>query len=408
MVEIRPFRGYRYNLDRVGDISRVIAPPWDVIDSRMEGQLLSSSPFNIIKLISKNCSPGDVKEKFDRWIEDGILKQDIDEGFYFIKHRFRWMGKEYTRKGFFALLRLEDFTTGNVIPHEKIFEKHSINRYYLIERCRVNFSPVFMLYQDESYGIEKIVDNNNSSTVVSEGFISESERFEFGVITGNEDIRCIKNIVSLCNLIIADGHHRYNAALKYYKDNPAPENGFVLIFLVNINSPDVLILPTHRYIPSGASFIDNMETFKRYFNITEVSGLEKIHRLMAEETKNIFGVYEDDRFFVIVLKDMDDVKEHLSQKFSDKVMVLDTVILHEFIFPFILKTEPQDVVIYHQSPEYLIDEYKKKKSGVIFFLNPISKKHFLDVCFSGELMPQKTTYFYPKVPSGLVIYKFGK
>lgn len=404
MVEIKPFRGLRYNPDRVDDISKVIAPPWDVIDDSMELQLRSISPFNVVNLISKNCNPENVKETFEMWLKDGILIEEREESFYFMKHRFKWMGKEFTRKGLFTILRLEDFKTGNVIPHERIFEKYSTNRYRLIEKCRTNFSPVLMLYQDASFTVEKIIEG---MPALSTGQIRNGEAFEFGRITDNKNIKIIKEVISQGNLIIADGHHRYNAALKYYKDNPASENSFILVFLVNINSPDVLILPTHRYITSDISFLNRMDLFKKYFSVREVHNLNTMSGILIEGEENTFGIYERGRFYIIVLKDINPVKEKLSDRFSNRWKTLNTVILHEFILPYIFNTQP-DEVIYHQTPEYLLEEYKKRNTGVIFFLNAVSKKQFLDICLSGELMPQKTTYFYPKVPSGLVIYKFGR
>ncbi|HOL21445.1 MAG TPA: DUF1015 domain-containing protein [bacterium] len=404
MVEIRPFCGYRYNPDKVKDISGAIAPPWDVIDSHMEKHLKEISPVNIINLISKNCKPEDVKQKFDEWIENGILIRDMKEGFYFMKHRFIWMEREFIRKGFFTLLRLEDFSTGNVIPHERIFEKYSTNRYQLIQKCRANFSPVLMLYQDNSFAVEKII---GKSSVITEGHTLDKEKFEFGRIAEGDDIECIKETVSKGTLIIADGHHRYSAALQYYKDNPSPENRFVLVFLININSPEVLILPTHRYIPYDISFINCLDIFRRYFHITEVPDLKTMYEMQNSEKNNTFGVYENNRFYIIELKDINDIKQYLSDRFSDRWIALDTVLLHEFILPHIFDSQPQEV-IYHQSPEYLLEEYKKRNSGVIFFLKAVNKQHFLDICFNGELMPQKTTYFYPKVPSGLVIYKFDR
>jgi len=307
MVEISPFRGYRYNPDRVKEIDRVIAPPWDVIDNGMERYLRELSPVNIINLISKNCNPDDVKKKFDEWISNEILISDIEKGFYFVKHHFIWMGQEFTRKGFFTLLRIEDFTTGNVIPHEKIFEKYSTNRYQIIQRCRTNFSPVLMLYQDNSFAVEGIIEQ---SSVISKCYTVDRELFEFGRIVKSEDINTIKDIVSKGNLIIADGHHRYSAALKYYKDNPSLENSFVLVFLINIDAPEVLILPTHRYLPSSVSFIDKMDVFKKYFYITEVTDVKTIYKIMDREESNALGVYESDRFYAITLRDINDVKKN--------------------------------------------------------------------------------------------------
>lgn len=404
MVEINPFRAYRYNDSRIKEISDVIAPPWDIIDKSLERHLTESSPFNIINLISKSYTPHNVKENFNKWITDGVLTQDEEDGFYFMKHNFKWMEKNFTRKGFFAILRLEDFKTGKIIPHERIFENYSINRYQLIKTCKANFSPIFMLYQDTSFTVEEIMDKTPLTSI---GHTADKEMFEFGRILNNKDIQSIKGTVSQGNLIIADGHHRYNAALRHYIDHPTSENSFVLVFMVNINSPDVLILPTHRYIPSEVSFTASIDTFRRYFHIREAADLKTISHTLNGEKSNAFGVYENSRFYIITLKNINDVKEHIAGNFSDKWITLDTALLHEFVLPYLFDRQPKEI-IYHQQPEYLMDEYKKRNSGVIFFLKAVDKQHFIDISFNKELMPQKTTYFYPKVPSGLVIYKFDE
>jgi uncharacterized protein (DUF1015 family) len=393
MVDIKPFRGYIYNTERGRDISSVIAPPWDVITAEDEGFLRSRSSYNIIRLISGSAEPSDVKKLFSDWIKEKVIVQDKKEVFYFSRCRFRWMGKSFVRTGIFALLHLEDFSSGNVIPHEKVFEKHHKNRYKLIERCRANFSPVFMLYQDRAHLIEKIVD---SSTVVSEGKIEDNNHVDFGRISGSEDVSLIKSVLTPCKLIIADGHHRYQAALQFYKDNPDARNSYVLIFLVNIESPELLILPTHRYIPSDVSFIEKKNTFEKYFGVEKVPSANVMFEDMQQEKgTRSFGVYEKGEFYTVRM--LGNPSSHWQS--------LDTVVLHNYILPQIMKTDG-DEILYHQSSEHLLKEYRKTNNGVIFFLKPVDKQQFLNICLSGKVMPQKTTYFYPKVPSGLVVHMF--
>ncbi len=393
MVEIKPFRGYTYNPTRVQDISSVIAPPWDVVNSKDEESLRTLSEWNIIHIISGSADPLHSKSLFEKWIREEILVQDKEESFYFSRHHFKWLGKSFLRRGIFALLHIEDFSSGNIIPHEKIFEKYYTNRYKLIEKCRANFSPVFMLYDDETFLIEKIIDD---SAVASVGRIGEKEYVDFGRIRGTEEISRIKSLLTPGKLIIADGHHRYQGALQYYKDNPDVKNGFILVFLVNIKSPQLLILPTHRYIPSGVSFIENKSAFEKDFDIERVPSADTMFARMQQSNGiKSFGIYEKGMFYIIRMR----------ENFFSGWESLDTVILHNFIFAKILRTEG-DGILYHQSTEYLLKEYRKTGRGVIFFLNPVEKKQFLEFCIDGHLMPQKTTYFYPKVPSGLVINRF--
>lgn len=403
MAEIKPFRGYTYNREKIKDISGVIAPPWDVIDAEAEKRLRSLSPWNVIHLISGGADPAQVKELFERWIEQGVLVRESEECFYYGRHRFSWQGKSFVRKGVFALLRLEDFGAGSVIPHEKVFEKYHTNRYRLMEKCRANFSPVFMLYRDDSRKIENLIE---SSVPDAEGMMGEGDSFAFGRIKGENNISTVKELLSSGKLIIADGHHRYQAALRYYKDNPAPENSFVLVFLANIESPELLVMPTHRYVTPDVSFAGNKPFFEKYFDVEDVSSPEAMfERMKKEERAGVFGVYEKGKFYVISLRDLSDVRKYAGEDVSDMWLSLDTVILHSFILEGILKPGA-DGLFYHQSAEYLLKEYGKRKTGVIFFLKPVGKKQFADICLNGELMPQKTTYFYPKVPSGFVINKF--
>ncbi len=403
MVEIRPFRGYTYNLKKVEGISSVIAPPWDVVDADGEKSLRALSDRNVINLISSGADPSHVRDTFEKWIADEVLVRDEKESFYFGSHRFEWMGKAFERKGVFALLRLQDFSSENVIPHEKVFEKYHTNRYKLIEKCRANFSPIFMLYRDKSRAIDGIIDG---ASVSVEGSMGGGDEIGFGRIAGGDEIKQIKDLLSSGKLIIADGHHRYQGALQYYKDNPGAENAFVMVFLVNVESPELLILPTHRYIRSGVSFLDNMTSFEKYFGVEKIPSLDAMAFAMRQDDKaKIFGVYEKGEFFALRLKDPEKIKKYMPEGLSMQWRMLDTVILHNFIFARMLNAENPEL-FFHQSPEYLMNEYRRTNSGVIFFLNPVSKKQFADICFSGELMPQKTTYFYPKVPTGLVINKF--
>lgn len=403
MVQINSFKGYLYNTDITGNISRVIAPPWDVIDDEAEEKLYSSSEWNVIKIISQKISPPDANSSFQEMINKNILIQDKTASFYYLKHSFFHNGEVIERLGTFALLKIEDFQKGNIIPHEHVFEKYHTNRYKLIKECHANFSPVFMLYNDKENKLEDII---GRTPTFLEGNLN-GDKLKFGRIDNPEDIKIVTDTINSKKLFIADGHHRYQAAFRFFTDNPDEKNSRLLIFLSNLNSPGLMILPTHRYLPYDVSFADNLHMFEKYFLVEKVGGLEDMSKKMLNNLKkHIFGVYEKNNFYLITLKeDKNIIQSSNNNGHSEEWLSLDNVLLQNIIFDKILQLSGKEI-FYSASAEYLLNEYSIRKKGVIFFVNPISKESFLKISLNGEKMPQKSTYFYPKVPTGLVIHKF--
>ncbi|MGC8976731.1 MAG: DUF1015 family protein [Candidatus Ratteibacteria bacterium] len=393
MVEIKPFKAYIYNLDKIGEISKVLSPPWDLINEEIERKLLLLSDFNIAKLIRKENEPQEVLRNLNRWIEDRILIEDNDRFFYFLKGNFEYEGKKYERKGIFAILKIEDFDKKNIIPHEKIFEKYSYNRYKLIEKCKSNFCPIFMVYQDKSFKIEEIIEKGN---VFTKGFMN-NEKFVFGRIEKKQDIEKIEEIFKEKVVFIADGHHRYNASLMFYKNNPDEKNGYVLVYLSNIESDGVMILPTHRYIPCDVDLnFDN-----KFVDVFKMNELKEVEESLKEKEERKIGMFYKGNFYILRLKNYEKFFER-----ENLYLKLDTFLLDNFLIKNFVKVRENVEFLYHSSKEYLLEEYEKRKKGVIFFLNPVEKELFIEICLNGKIMPHKSTYFYPKVPSGLVIYKF--
>ena len=392
MVEIYPFKGLIYNIEKIKNISYVISPPWDMINDEIERKLLALSDFNIVKLIYKENYPEYVNEIFKKWIEDKILIEEEKECFYFLKGNFEYDGKIYKRSGIFGILKIEDFEKGNIIPHERIFQKYSDNRYKLLEKCRANFCPVFMLYKDKRFEIEGIIEKYG---FLFKGNIN-NENFEFGKIERQSDIEKIKDFFKKKIVFIADGHHRYFASLNFYKNNPDEKNSFILVYLSNIESEGVLILPTHRYIPCDVEL--NFD--KEFFDISEVENLKEVEKKMKSNERAI-GMFYNEKFYVLKIKNYENfLNDDLS------LTKIDTYILDNFIIKNFVKINEDVEFLYHSSKGFLLNEYKKRKKGVIFFLNPVEKDVFMEVCLNGKIMPAKSTYFYPKVPSGLIIYKF--
>lgn len=392
MIEFKPFKGFIYNLEKIKDICNVISPPWDLINQEIKEKLLSICEYNIVKLITIENNPDQVLNFFDFWVKNEILIQEEKEYFYFLKTAFEYDGRIYKRSGIIGILKLEDFETKKIIPHEKIFQKYSDNRYKLIEKCRANFCPVFMLYQDKNFLLDDMIEKGKVYT----RFKFNSENLEFGKIEEIEHVEIIKNFFKDKKIFIADGHHRYNASLMFYKNNPEPKNAYILVYLTNIESEGVLILPTHRYIP-----VDVEINFKQKdIKIIEKPNFESMKEQMEKGQREI-GMFYNEKFYTLNLN------EYIKKINADSdYKKIDTFIVDNYLLKDFVKIKGETEFLYHSSKVYLLKEYEKRKKGVIFFLNPVKKNSFIEICLKGKIMPPKSTFFFPKVPSGLVIYKF--
>lgn len=407
MANIQPFSGFRYNKKLIGDLGTVLAPPWDVINQNQQADLVQCSPYNIIHLIARNADPKKVKTILRKWRSDSILVSDKEAGFYYLKHTFTYQGDQLTRQGIFGLLELEDFSSGNIIPHENIFPEQRDNRYRLIEECRANFSPVFLLYQDPDRIMEKIkLDLAESSETKFNG-----DHLQFLRITGKNIIQEITGFFGDRKLFIADGHHRYQAALKFYQNNPSPENKYVLVYLAGLGSPELIICPTHRYLLTAESLEERRPDLEKFFEVQKVDSQAEMFKRMRQTKDNLsrFGICDCKNFFVLILKNRNYIQDYLPAGHSEIYRFLDVVILHEVILKQILGWREAGTgkeIEYERDAEKLLEKQRKNKKGLIFFLNPVPQEQLLAIINNHEVMPHKSTYFFPKVPSGLVLHLF--
>ncbi len=404
MVNIKPFRGYLYDEQKVGSRDTVISPPWDIIDDALYADLLARSPFNIIRLIAKTADPAEVKKTFDGWRTEGVLAKDGQPGFYHLTHAFSYQGKVFERTGLFALLELEDLKAGKVIPHEYVFEKQMDNRFRLIDACRANFSPIFMLYQDRDGTVDTLARRTPADFTTR----LEDDTLTVRRITRPDDIAACAAVLAADRLFIADGHHRYQAALNVYRHDPAPENKYVLVYCSPIDSPALIICPTHRYV-EGISLEEKRPQLAEFFDITQADRPESMFTRMEPDgrIRKKFGVWSGDQFHLLSLKDERKLLPRLPGGHADAWKLLDTVILHQFILKEIYGLDEDRKYFYDRNTEAVLAKCRPGANGMAFFLNPVTAEEFRQTVLHGEVMPQKSTFFFPKVPTGIVIHKFG-
>lgn len=431
MVQIAPFRGILYNQKKIRELSKVIAPPYDVITPEERERLYRKSPYNVVRLIlSQEPDPyGSVARLFEGWRAEGIFVRDDKPALYFLSHRFSDSeGKTRERLGFIALAQIEDFSTGAIRPHEKTLAAPKEDRLRLMLACHANLSPIFALYAHPKQTI------NNAMTEQARGVPPTLEVKEDGGgicllwrISDPEVIRLAQREMAEQPLLIADGHHRYEAALNYrnrLREQRGSRSGreafnYVMMYFANMNDDGLVILPTHRLVRSfpPIPFQKLEEELQKYFYLEPYPKTAEGQRWFLRALKSggkkrhMIGAsfMRDPRYLILRLKSKR-IMQRLAKDLSDPLRDLDVSALHLLILAHILGIPPEeqvkgDVISHSQDEEKVLKAVDKGDYQAAFILNPPKPEEILAVVQRGEKMPQKSTYFYPKVISGLVINK---
>lgn len=408
MVMVVPFCGVRYNADKVGVLDFVFAPPYDVISPQEQNELYEKNPYNVIRLI---LSKGEGDEKyikaadtFRRWINEGVLIKDKEPCIYPYYQEFNEDGNVVTRKGFIAAVRLEDFSSKMIIPHERTFVGPKLDRLKLTTACRANLSPVFAIYTDPEGVVEKAIEERLTKNPIVDAPSGDSVRNYLWKVSDDDLLSEIKSMMLGGVLLIADGHHRYETALEYRtiqrkRFNVISEDKdyeYVMMYLSRVEGEGLVIKPTHRVVKNLGPFDteDFLQKLRNKFNIEKVPFNEGISTLNHQE----FAIVTNDSDFIFKFSS----KESLSVRYKN----LGVMLLHGEVFGEIINEEKADI-LYTKSVEEVVRLVRTGDYKLGFILPPVRAKDLYEVTLSGEKMPHKTTYFYPKLLSGLVFHLLG-
>jgi uncharacterized protein (DUF1015 family) len=431
MVRIAPFRGIFYNQKKVRDLSKVIAPPYDVISKEEQEKLYKKSPYNFVRLdlSQESDSYSAVAQLLGEWQSQGILERDETPAIYFSSHRFKLKsGEQKIRQGFFALTELQDFSSGDIRPHEKTLDAPKEDRLKLLLACHAQLSPIFALYAQPKPSINRLL------AVAVEGvppFIDveqdNGDQCKLWRITDPALIHKVQQEMKGQQLLIADGHHRYEATLKYRdqmrcehpQSNGREAFNYIMAYFANINDDNVVILPTHRLLRgfTHKPFLELEEALQTYFYVEQhpktpegkVSFLKalktaaKKHRVIGASFKR------DPRYLILRLKNKR-IMQRLAKDLSAPLRELDVSTLHLLILEHILGMTPEqqvsgDTIRYSQDEETVLQSLEKEDFQAAFILNATKAEEIQSIVAAGEKMPQKSTYFYPKLSSGLIVNK---
>ncbi len=421
MATIKPFRGIRYNQTKV-NINTVVAPPYDVITQEQQNGYYDIDAYNIVRLIlgREEDRYSSAAKTFSEWQEQNILLRDSVPALYPLVQTFTAAnGAAVQRKGFIALCHLEEFEKGIVLPHEKTLSKAKEDRFKLFKATNSNFSQIFGLYSDLEKKIDALI-NPVHATAATIDVTFEQVRNQLWTITDETTIANIASLIEPKQILIADGHHRYETALAYRdlcKSQNPNHNGaelynYVMMFFTNLDDEGLVIFPTHRVIHSLAKFEWNtlLATLQQYFDVHVYPTPAMMMNALNGQSKFSYGIVSQgsSKFFVIILKDAALLDVLITAHLPKEVKELEVVLLHQYMLGKLLdiSVEAQEKKLnihYLQKVEECVDEIARGVSQIAFFVKPTRIEQVRAVAKSGNTMPQKSTFFFPKLISGLVL-----
>ena len=417
MPEIHPFKGWRFNTNIVGDISQVIAPPYDVINKADQAELYDRSPYNYVRIIL-NSSTGmerysKAAKTFSEWKKNDILKQDTDSSIYLLCQTFHQDEQQIERTGFITKLKITKLG-GDVLPHEQTISKHINDRYNLMKTTKANTGQIFMSYRDQTRTVESIQQSYKDETPLIEAVL-DGIQYRLWRLTDEGQINTIQDVLAGKNAIIADGHHRYKTAYQYAQDHPEINGSDrVMVTLVNAYNDGMHVLPTHRIV-CGKPIDDDrfIDKIKGLFDIEKIPSaaelLNEMDQRCASNTINLGVLTRVGNAYLLSYKGED----NWSSDLSTASQALDVNVLHQLILEPVcgIDTRNQDDLghlAYVRGNEPPMEMIKNVSDyDFVFFVNPPDLDQIFEVAEIGETMPQKSTYFYPKVYSGLVMASIG-
>lgn len=422
MAEIKTFKALRFT-DKAGDIAKNVCPPYDIISDSGRVKYLNDSPYNIIRLeLPKGENPyDDAGKTLKKWLDDGILAQDEKEGLYIYEEEFEAYDKKYTIRGMICLVKLEEFSAGVVLPHEETLSKAKNDRFNLMSATYCNFSQIYSMYIDDTNEISAKVNEIGNRTPDVEFKSDDGITQRLWVSQNDADNEYITSRFKDKQLYIADGHHRYETALNFKKKmleegtvvSDADGGNYVMMFLIDIDNPGLVIFPTHRLVRDLENYDENrtVEGIKKYFDVEKINGIEKMSETLRNSSdKRTYAYYTGkDYYYLCRLKDDAVVKQKLPEK-SEAYCSLDVTALHTLILEEAFGIDKENManqknLTYTRDFDEAIEKVKDGTFQCSFILNSTKIHQIKDVALAGEKMPQKSTYFYPKLITGLVMNK---
>jgi len=441
MAEVAPFRGLRYNRKKVPNLAEVVIPPYDVISPEEQERFHQTSPYNMINLELGKATPADTEKDnphtragryMDEWQERKILIRDEQPAIYYYEMDYSLSPKDLqTRYGFLCALRLEDFSSGGVRPHEKTFSRVKQERLGLMHECHANLSPVFALYSDPEQEVDHALRSGREAEPIIRIEDNQGLKHRLWRVRDLDVLQRVRELMRDKVIYIADGHHRYETALTYRNEQrsrfesagPRASFEYIMMYLSNLNQGGLTILPTHRLLRHLKAW--NPESFiagaKEFFDISRYEAGEegewkwRTDLEAGKEQKDIvigFASRGADELCLLKAR-RDAVGRFLADmKLPRPLQRLDVEVLDQVILKRLMGLE-KDFLANEKNIHFrhdLLHGLSELRTGGFdagFFINPTRIEQVQEVASTGLIMPHKSTYFYPKVGSGMVIHSLA-
>lgn len=418
MAFISAFKGLRFK-EQAGDIKELVCPPYDIISAQQKADFIAKNPNNVIRL---ELPEGDdpylsAANTLNEWLSKGIVGCDEKDTVYVYEEEFEYEGQKKKITGIVCRVKVHEFSEGIILPHENTLSKAKEDRFNLMKATGCNFSQIYSLYNDDG-STQKTLDEITSSKPVCEFPDMEGVIQRLWCVTDEETIKALVSQFNDRKLFIADGHHRYETALRYKKhikeQGGTSDNAedYCMMMLVAMESDGLVVFPTHRIIKNLASF--NCEEFlnkaEELFDIARIAECD-IDTLMKggyDANKKCFTLCHKGDYYLLTLREEERAAELLGNELNS-VKTLDVTVLHSLLLERILGIDKENMangknLVYTKVKDEAI-EAALSDADCSFIINPTRVSEIRDVAAEGGKMPQKSTYFWPKLITGLVMNK---
>ncbi len=425
MPALMPFRPYRYTTQGISDPGAVIAPPYDVISPERRQALLAGDPHNVIQLIlpegDESTRYTHAAELLQQWITEGVLVREDEPAIYPYAQTFTRpiTGDRIERRGFIATIELSPFSDGKILPHERTLSGPKADRLQLMQATGANLEPIFGVYRDpygtSSQRLQKAISSNDPIITATD---SDGVEHRLWRLSDEDALNGFASDLAKNTVFIVDGHHRYETAINYQRirreQNPETPYGaafdYIMMFVAPTSDPGLVILPTHRVIHSLPEFDSDtlVEKLQPNFSISVPPSREiGLEELELQAGRPAFLLLSGERTVLAMLRDDTDLDQLLPVDMPDALKRLDVTLLHDFILQRLLGVTAeaqveQRNIQYIKSTQEALEAASRPETQLVVLMNATRLEQVEHVAESGSVMPQKSTYFYPKLASGLL------
>ncbi|MCW4017388.1 MAG: DUF1015 domain-containing protein [Candidatus Bathyarchaeota archaeon] len=416
MVDIRPFKAVRYT-QKAGNLKSLITQPYDKINQDMQREYYEKSPYNYCRLILpiEENRYQTVHQRIYEWLNEHVLAKDDAPALFVCRQEFRLGGNNCSRTGLIAALRLCAYSEGMVFPHETTYSAPKADRLNMLRTIQKDLEPVFLIYSDP----EKVTVDFFKEVATSPPDLQVEDELrvchKVWKVSDPEDIALVQKALERKHLVITDGHHRYESALAYRDERRGQVDwtedsafNFHMSYIVPVQDEGLVILPTHRLLRRFELTIETIEALASFFEISEIDPTVDVIESFLREHKaeHAFCIYDGIKAYGLLLRDEHQARKVLSPNSSGAVRLLDVVILKDIVFKTMMKTgelKIEEDIVYERSTKSAMERVDNEEVKLAFLVNSISPKVVWEVAQKRERLPEKSTDFYPKPASGLMM-----